>query len=89
LSALKTAWVENPSIAVQFVRRFHSLTLLSSLRFLLLSFPEKVLNNCEALEMILGASLAGDVKLQLKVSSLNFPCRYHVDSFSTFSTGAV
>jgi phosphatidylinositol 4-kinase len=65
-SGLKTAWAENPEVAVQLARRFQSPALANSLRFLLLSFPEKVLNDPDALELLLGQFLPTDVSFQLK-----------------------
>ncbi|KAF2671218.1 phosphatidylinositol 4-kinase-like protein STT4 [Microthyrium microscopicum] len=63
-----TAWAENPEIAVQLAHRFQSPALTAALRFLLTSFPEKVLNDPDALELLLGSSLPIDVGHQLKVS---------------------
>lgn len=65
-AGLKTAWAENPAIAVQFARRFQSPTLVSDARFLLLNFPEKALGDPDALEMLLGPSLPNDISFQLK-----------------------
>ncbi|KAF2405314.1 phosphatidylinositol 4-kinase-like protein STT4 [Trichodelitschia bisporula] len=65
-AALKTAWVENPSLAVHFPGRFQSSALTADLRFLLLTFPEKVLNEPDALECLLGQALPDDVSFQLK-----------------------
>jgi phosphatidylinositol 4-kinase len=67
-AGLKTAWAERPALAVQFARRFQSQTLLPDTRFLLLNFPEKALDEPDALEMLLGPSLPIDVSFQLKVS---------------------
>lgn len=63
---LKTAWAEDPQIAVQLARRFQSPALSTSLRFLILSFPEKVLDDANALELLLGPSLPLDVTFQLR-----------------------
>jgi phosphatidylinositol 4-kinase len=69
-AGLKVAWTENPNIAVELTRRFHSESLQASLRFLILNFPDKVLHSKDALEIILGDSLAPDTKLHLKVYPL-------------------
>jgi phosphatidylinositol 4-kinase len=66
-AGLKTAWAENPALAVQFARRFQSQTLLLDTRFLLLNFPEKALDEPDALEIILGPLLPNDLSFQLKV----------------------
>jgi len=67
-TALKTAWAERPSLAVHLAERFNSQTLTSELRWLLLNFPEKVLDQPDALEVLLGSSLPNDVSFQLKVN---------------------
>lgn len=68
--ALKTAWVENPALAVHFAQRFNSTTLTSELRWLLMTFPDRVLDQPDALEILLGPSLPNDVSFQLKVRKL-------------------
>jgi phosphatidylinositol 4-kinase len=65
-TCLKTAWAENPALAVQLSLRFQSTVVTNALRFLLLSFPEKVLNNYEAAEILLGQAYPIDVTYQLK-----------------------
>jgi len=65
--ALKTAWAENPAIAVHLAQRFNSPNVTFELRWFLLNFPEKVLDEPDALEMLLGSSLPNDVSFQLKV----------------------
>jgi len=59
--------MENPSLAVHLAQRFNSSNVTSELRWLLLNFPEKVLDEPDALEMLLGSSLPNDVSFQLKV----------------------
>jgi len=59
--------VENPSLAVHLAQHFNSTIVTSELRWLLLNFPEKVLDEPDALEMLLGSSLPNDVSFQLKV----------------------
>lgn len=67
-AALKTAWAENPAIAVQLINRYNTPTLKGELRWMILNFPEKVLDEPDALEVLLGLSLPSDVSFQLKVS---------------------
>jgi phosphatidylinositol 4-kinase len=59
--------LESPALAVHFAQRFNSTSVTSELRWLLLNFPEKVLDEPDALEMLLGSSLPNDVSFQLKV----------------------
>src|SRR5690242_14543078 len=63
---VKTAWAENPAIAVQLLKRFQSARLQSEVRFQVLNFPHRVLNEPDALEIMLGNQLPGDVSFQLK-----------------------
>jgi phosphatidylinositol 4-kinase len=64
---LKTAWAENPAIAVHLVKRFQSQRLATEVRWQVLNFPHKVLDEPDALEILLGSQLPGDVSFQLKV----------------------
>lgn len=59
--------MESPSLAIHLAQRFNSTNVISELRWLLLNFPEKVLDEPDALEMLLGSSLPSDVSFQLKV----------------------
>ena len=64
---LKTAWTEDPRIAVQLVTRYPtSAKLTSEVRVLILREPEKVIHEADALYILLGSSLPSDVKSQLK-----------------------
>jgi phosphatidylinositol 4-kinase len=63
---VKTAWAENPAIAIQMLKRFQSPRLQSEVRFQVLNFPHKVLDEPDALEVMLGNQLPGDVSFQLK-----------------------
>ena len=66
-SLLKTAWFEDPRIAVQLATRFpDSEKLTSEIRSLILHQPEKAIQVSEALYVLLGSSLLQDVKVQLK-----------------------
>jgi phosphatidylinositol 4-kinase len=72
---LKTAWDENPNIAVHLTQRFQSQRLNTEVRWQVLNFPHKVLDNPDALEILLGNSLPSDVTFQLKVRNTNFATR--------------
>ncbi|PVI01342.1 hypothetical protein DM02DRAFT_613746 [Periconia macrospinosa] len=63
---LKTAWDENPAIAVHLPQRFQSPRLNSEVRWQILNFPHRVLDNADALEILLGNGLPNDVTFQLK-----------------------
>ena len=64
--AVKTAWTENPSLAIQFCQRFESAAVNNDVRFLLLNFPDKALNEPSAVEILLGPQMPADVSFQLK-----------------------
>lgn len=70
---LKTAWLENPAIAVHLVKRFQSHRLNTEVRWQVLNFPHKVLDEPDALEILLGNQLPGDVSFQLKVLQFSLP----------------
>lgn len=64
---LKTAWDEDPSIAIQLCTRFvKSQAIHSQVRQLLLQHPEKAIDEPDALYILLGAELPSDIKTQLK-----------------------
>ncbi|KAL6709717.1 Phosphatidylinositol 4-kinase stt4 [Coniothyrium glycines] len=63
---LRTAWAENPAIAVHLPKRFQSPRLATELRFQILNFPHRVLEEPDALEILLGNQLPSDVSFQLK-----------------------
>jgi phosphatidylinositol 4-kinase len=65
-AAVKTAWIENPSLAIQCCARFESPAVNTDVRFQLLNFPEKALHSPAALEILLGSSLPADLSFQLK-----------------------
>ncbi|KAL8996118.1 MAG: hypothetical protein Q9169_004310 [Polycauliona sp. 2 TL-2023] len=66
LAALSTAWMEDSSLAVQLTTRFQSLRLTNDVRRLLLMCPERSLGDADALQILLGPTLPGDVQSQLK-----------------------
>lgn len=63
---LKTAWAENPAIAIHLVKRFQSPRLATEVRWQVLNFPHLVLGEPDALEILLGSGLPSDVVFQLK-----------------------
>ncbi|KAJ4344399.1 phosphatidylinositol-4- kinase [Didymosphaeria variabile] len=65
-SHLRTAWDENPSIAVHLPKRFQNQRLVAEVRFQVLNFPERVLGEPDAIEILLGRQLPNDVTFQLK-----------------------
>lgn len=67
---LRGAWLENPGLAIQLSARFQSAKLYDDVRELLLNFPEKALDEPDALRILLGSSLPFDVTFQLKVSCI-------------------
>lgn len=65
---IRTAWAEAPSIAIGLVARFpQNPKIHKEVRWLLLNFPSKAVNDPEALSVLLGGSLPVDVSFQLKV----------------------
>ncbi|KAF2280911.1 phosphatidylinositol 4-kinase-like protein STT4 [Westerdykella ornata] len=61
---LKTAWAENPALAVHLAQRFPRMS--QEVRWLVLNFPHKVLDEPNALELLLGDHLPSDVSFQLR-----------------------
>ncbi|EHY51910.1 phosphatidylinositol-4- kinase [Exophiala dermatitidis] len=62
----RAAWFENPSLAIQLLTRFPNEQLRRQVRFLLTNFPEKALHEPNAIDLLLGESLASDLSFQLK-----------------------
>jgi phosphatidylinositol 4-kinase len=54
-------------LAIQLAARFPSPKLKNDVRWLLLNFPEKVIEEASSLEIMFGTSLPSDVSFQLKV----------------------
>ncbi|KAI9701436.1 MAG: phosphatidylinositol-4- kinase [Bogoriella megaspora] len=65
-SLLGTAWSESPALAVQLATRFTLARLQSEIRALILRHPESVLDEADALTIMLGSSLPRDISWQLK-----------------------
>ncbi|KZF26893.1 phosphatidylinositol 4-kinase [Xylona heveae TC161] len=63
---LKTAWSESTALVLQLVNRFSFPKLTNNARWLLLNFPERALDEADALQLLLGSSLPTDVSFQLK-----------------------
>ena len=70
MNVLPFAWAEDPALAIQLVPRFQSQKLTNEVRNLILSSPEVVLKEPDALEIMLKSSLPEDVTFQLKVRIL-------------------
>ncbi|KAB8070304.1 hypothetical protein BDV29DRAFT_181106 [Aspergillus leporis] len=66
VSLLRLAWAEHPGLAIQLAARFPSIKLKNDIRWLLLNFPEKVIDEPSSLEVMFGATLPADVSFQLK-----------------------
>ena len=63
---VRTAWTEDPALAIRLSTRFPSASLRHDLRSLLLNFPDRALKEADALDLLLGESLPHDVSFQLK-----------------------
>lgn len=63
---LPAAWAEDPAIAVQLVKRFQSPRLEADVRRRILQFPEKVVDQPDAVQIMLGDKLSGGLTFQLK-----------------------
>lgn len=68
---IRVAWAESPSLAIELVSRFSNFhSVQSEVRWLLLNFASKAIDEPEALPILLGGELPGDVRDQLKVRPL-------------------
>ncbi|KAL4761682.1 1-phosphatidylinositol 4-kinase STT4 [Aspergillus foveolatus] len=63
---LRIALAESPGLAIQLATRFPSGKLSNDIRRLLLSFPEKAIDEPSSLEIMFGSALPADVSSQLK-----------------------
>lgn len=72
-SLLRLAWAEHPGLAIQLGARFPAVKLKNDIRWLLLNFPEKVIDEPSSLEIMLGATLPADISFQLKVGLRAYP----------------
>ncbi|KAJ4272179.1 phosphatidylinositol-4- kinase [Fusarium torreyae] len=64
LPLIRTAWWQDPAIAVELATRFPFPRLQRDIRFLLLTMPEKAIFEPEALHLIFGGFLPDDVSQQ-------------------------
>lgn len=67
LPLIQTAWAESPSLAIELTTRFPYPRVHKEVRWLILNFPAKAVSEPEALPVLFGGSLPGDVSFQLKV----------------------
>ncbi|KAK0656028.1 hypothetical protein B0T16DRAFT_451649 [Cercophora newfieldiana] len=63
---VRTAWAENPSLAVHLTSRFQYPRIHKEVRWLLLNFTAKAVTEPEALAVLVDGSLPADVSFQLK-----------------------
>ncbi|KAI1820794.1 phosphatidylinositol 3 [Xylaria intraflava] len=63
---IRVAWIESPSLAIELVTRFNMPSVHQEVRWLLLNFPTRALNDAEALPILFGGELPQDVRFQLK-----------------------
>lgn len=66
LPLIRTAWYQDPAIAVELATRFHYPRVHSDVRRLILNAPEKVIDEAEAIPLMIGGHLPDDVNTQLK-----------------------
>lgn len=66
LRLVRTAWEISPSLAVHLTARFRSAKVHKEVRVLLLNFPEKAIEEPDALPILLDNALQNDVSFQLK-----------------------
>ncbi|KAF4971059.1 hypothetical protein FSARC_2007 [Fusarium sarcochroum] len=64
LPLIRTAWWQDPAIAIELATRFPFPRLQRDIRFLLLTMPEKAIFEPEALHLIFGGFLPDDVAVQ-------------------------
>ena len=65
---LKTAWAEDPKLAIQVAIRSQSPALMNEIRWHLLNYPQKAIGDPEALHILLQDGLTSDISFQLKVA---------------------
>ncbi|PYI10521.1 phosphatidylinositol 4-kinase [Aspergillus sclerotiicarbonarius CBS 121057] len=63
---LRLAWAEAPGLAIHLSTRFPSSKLKNDIRWLVLNFPDKAIDEPSALEILFGSTLPADVHTQLK-----------------------
>ena len=63
---IRTAWAQDPGIAIHLPKRFANEQISNEVRFLLINFPTKALQYADALALLLGSVLSHDLSFQLK-----------------------
>ena len=66
---VRTAWAESPSLAVHLASRFPYPRVQNEVRWLLLNFPAKAVEEPEAIPILIDGALPEDVSFQLKVTN--------------------
>lgn len=84
---VRVAWAESPSLAIELVNRFNMSSVHQEVRWLLLNFPTKALDDAEALSILFGGELPPDVRFQLKVRYMAFHHNVNTNRFSISCTG--
>jgi hypothetical protein len=82
---MRTAWAENPSIAVHLASRFPYPRIHKEVRWLLLNFPAKAASEPEAIPILIDGALPEDVNFQLKVSQVKLGAHAILKSFFMFA----
>ena len=78
VTAIRAAWVEHPSVAIQLANRFSSVQMQREVRALLLERPDEAIEEPDSLQILLGPSLPLDIGSRLKVST----CQRNVAYFA-------
>ena len=65
-SLLDIAWTENSSLAIHLTNRFASSGLVGDIRTKLVNHPEIAIEEPDALQLLIGSSLPGDLSTQLR-----------------------
>lgn len=84
---VRAAWAESPSLAIELVSRFNMSSVHQEVRWLLLNFPTKALNDAEALSILFGGELPPDVGFQLKVCHVALNHNVNTNRLSISCTG--
>ena len=67
MSTIRTAWAEDPALAIELVTRFPSAKVRQDVRWLLVNFPEKAIGVADGISLLLGSAIPNDISYQLKV----------------------
>lgn len=63
---VRTAWFQDPSLAIELATRFPFPRLHSNIRHLILTMPERAVSEPEAIPLLIGGHLPDDVSTQLR-----------------------